>query len=202
MKRINFYIDGYNLYRGLRDKKWERFYWLDMVKFCLAFLRTNQELVEVNYFSAIPIAQGKQERFDRFLSANRLNPKFSLHLGKFLEKALTVRGEIIKTYEEKQTDVHIAVKMIRDVVLDKCDGSILISADSDLTPAIDFLREYKPEHKIFVYFPPKRFSYDLKQRADAILHLQNYIHQFENSLLPEQITLSNGYVLTRPVTWK
>jgi uncharacterized LabA/DUF88 family protein len=201
MKRISFYIDGYNFYRGLRDKKWERFYWLDIVKFCSMFLRANQELIEVNYFSAIPKNPGKQERFDRFLSANRLNAKFSLHLGKFLEKTLVVKGETIKTYEEKQTDVHIAVKMIRDVILQRCDGSILISADSDLTPAIDFIREYKSDHKIFVYFPPNRFSYDLKQRADAFLHLQNYIRKFEGSLLPEQIILPNGYILTRPTKW-
>lgn len=171
MKRISFYIDGYNFYRGLRDRKWERFYWLDMVAFCSLFLHRNQELVEVNYFSAIPKNAGKQERFDRFLTANRLHPKFSLHLGKFLEKTLLVKGETVKTYEEKQTDVHIAVKMIRDVVLDKCEGSVLISADSDLTPAIDFIREYKPNHQIFVYFPPNRFSYDLKQRANSSIHL-------------------------------
>lgn len=202
MKRISFYIDGYNFYRGLRDRKWERFFWLDMVSFCSSFLRRNQELVEVNYFSAIPVDSGKQERFDRFLSANRRNPQFFLHLGKFLEKHLSVKGTIVKTYEEKQTDVHIAVKMIRDVVLDRCDGSVLISADSDLTPAIDFVREYRPQHKIFVYFPPKRFSYDLKQRSDAYLHLQNYVRNFQSSLLPEQLKLPNGHVLTRPTKWK
>ena len=117
MERLSFYIDGYNFYRGLRDRKWERYYWLDMVKFCSQFLRPHQELIEVNYFSAIPKDPHKQERFDKFLSANRLNPKFSLFLGKFMVKSINVGGKLVKTYEEKQTDVHIAVKMIRDVVL-------------------------------------------------------------------------------------
>ena len=202
MQRISFYVDGYNFYRGLRDKKWDRFYWLDMVKFCSEFLRAHQQLIEVNYFSAIPKDHGKQERFDRFLSVNRLNSKFILHLGKFLEKTITVKGEKIKTYEEKQTDVHIAVKMIRDVVLDKCDCSVLVSADSDLTPAIDFLREFKPHHKIFVYFPPNRFSYDLKQKSDVFIHLQNHKAKFEKSLLPESVSLPNGYILKRPERWR
>lgn len=202
MKRVSFYIDGYNFYRGLRDRKWEFFYWLDIVKFCESFLRKNQELIEVNYFSAIPINKGKQERFDRFLSANRLNAKFSVYLGKFMEKIIVMGDRKIKTYEEKQTDVHIAVKMIRDVVLNKCDGSILVSADSDLTPAIDFIREFKPEHKIFIYFPPVRFSFDLKQRANSYIHLQNHKDKFEKALLLENIKLPNGTVLTRPDKWK
>lgn len=202
MQRISFYIDGYNFYRGLRDKKWEHFYWLDRVKFCSQFLRPHQQLVEVNYFSAIPKDKGKHERFDRFLTANRLNAKFTLLLGKFMEKTVPYGDKLIKTFEEKQTDVHIAVKMIRDVVLDKCDCSILISADSDLTPPIDFIREYKPNHRVYIYFPPNRFSYDLKQKANAVVHLQNHQKKFELSILPETIELPNGHIIHRPIKWK
>jgi hypothetical protein len=98
MQRVCFYIDGYNFYRGLRDKNWARFYWLDMVKFCSQFLRPHQQLVEVNCFSAIPKDKRKQERFDCFLTANRLNPKFTLLLGKFMEKTITVGDKLIRTF--------------------------------------------------------------------------------------------------------
>lgn len=202
MERVNFYIDGYNFYRGLRDKNWKNYYWLDMVKFCSLFLKPHQELTEVNYFSAIPKGKAKQDRFDSFLTANKQNPKFALHLGKFMEKTITFGTRTIKTYEEKQTDVHIAVKMIRDVVLDKCDTSILVSADSDLTPPIDFLREYKPKHRIYVYFPPNRFSYDLKQKANSFIHLQNHQQKFVNAVLPDSIQLPNGHSITRPDKWQ
>lgn len=202
MQRVSFYIDGYNFYRGLRDKKWQRFYWLDMVIFCSQFLKSHQQLVEVNYFTAIPKDKRKQERFDCFLTANRLNPKFTLLLGKFMEKTIPVGEKLIRTYEEKQTDVHIAVKMIRDVVLDKCDCSILVSADSDLTPPIDFLHEYKPSHRVYVYFPPNRFSYDLKQRGNAVVHLQNHPMKFSAALLPDSIDLPNGHTINRPAKWK
>ena len=30
MERVIAYIDGYNLYYGLRDKRWKWFYWLDI----------------------------------------------------------------------------------------------------------------------------------------------------------------------------
>ena len=38
MKRVTFYVDGFNFYYGLRtakqvDKKWYKGYWIDLVKF-------------------------------------------------------------------------------------------------------------------------------------------------------------------------
>lgn len=38
MKRVTFYIDGFNFYYGLRtakqvDRKWYKAYWIDLVKF-------------------------------------------------------------------------------------------------------------------------------------------------------------------------
>lgn len=201
-QKIIFYIDGFNLYFGLRSKNWKKYYWLDLVKFCERFIRPHQELIKVNYFSAIQKSKGKQDRQDLFLSANKLNPKFHLFLGKFLEKNINHNGQIIKTFEEKETDVHIAVQMIRDVALNQCDVSVLISADSDLIPPIDFINEIKPTHKIFIYFPPARFSYDLKQKATNYISLNNHEQKFKDSVFPEEITLPNGYILKRPSKWQ
>ncbi len=200
-QRIIFYIDGFNFYFGLKSKNWRKYLWLDLVKFCSQFVRPHQELIEVNYFTAIQLSRGKQDRQDLFISANKLNPLFQLHLGKFLVKEIRINNIIGKTFEEKETDVRIAVKMIRDVVLDKCDVSILVSADSDLIPPIEFIREFKPHHKVFVYFPPARFSFDLKQKANSSLSLQNHESKFISSILPEEIKLPNGYVLKKPPKW-
>lgn len=200
-QRAIFYIDGFNLYFGLRSKNWKKYYWLDLVSFCQRFLKPYQELIEVKYFTAIQKSKGKQDRQDLFLSANKQNNRFQLFLGKYLPKKINHNGTIIQTYEEKETDVHIAVQMIRDIVLGKCDISILISADSDLIPPIDFIREIKPNHKIFVYFPPNRFSYDLKQKATNYILLENHELKFRDSQFPDEIKLPNGYILKRPSKW-
>ena len=92
--------------------------------------------------------------------------------------------------------------MIRDVVLDRCDVSILVSADSDLIPPINFLREYKPRHKVIVYFPPKRVSFDLQNKADVSLKLESHPDKFEKSILPDTITIPSGYVIVKPNRWK
>ncbi|MDY0082582.1 MAG: NYN domain-containing protein [Ignavibacteriaceae bacterium] len=201
-QRIIYYIDGFNFYFGLRSKNWKKYYWLDLVKFCEQFIRPHQELIRVNYFSAIQKSKGKQDRQDLFLSANKQNPKFQLFLGKFLEKTINYNGQLVRTFEEKETDVHIAVQMIRDIVLDQCDISVLISADSDLIPPINFINELKPKHKIFVYFPPSRFSYDLKQKANNVISLENHELKFKACVFPDEIYLPNGYQIKRPDKWK
>lgn len=92
--------------------------------------------------------------------------------------------------------------MISDVVKDACDMSILVSADSDLIPPIDFIRDFKPNHKIFVYFPPRRTSFDLSSISDKFIRLDRHEQRFRNSLLPEEIETANGFIIKRPDKWK
>lgn len=203
-KRVIFYIDGFNFYYGLKTKGWRKYYWLDCVSFFEKFLKLYKQLIELNYFSAKPKGSDKSQRQETFFSCNKVNSKFQLHLGKFLKKNVTCNscGNVHLTFEEKETDVNIAIIMIGDVVYDKCDISILVSADSDLIPPINFIKkEFNPLHKIFVYFPPNRFSFDLRNKAFGIVKLENHENKFSSSLLPETVTLLNGVVLSKPSTW-
>lgn len=92
--------------------------------------------------------------------------------------------------------------MIKNVIYNKNDVSVLISADSDLIPPIDFIREFNPRHKIFVHFPPDRFSYDLKNKATNSIYLAHHYDRFANSTLHEEIILLNGHKIYRPPSWK
>lgn len=103
---------------------------------------------------------------------------------------------------KKESDVRIATRMIADIVNDKCDISILVSADSDLIPPIEFIREIKPKHKIFVYFPPKRFSFDLTSKCDSFIKLERHETKFATSLLPNEILHpATGYLIKKPLEW-
>ncbi len=97
--------------------------------------------------------------------------------------------------------MHIATNTIRDCVLNKCTVTILISADSDLIPPMNFIREYNPHQKIIVYFPPNRFSYDLKNKADITIKLESHQDKFEKSILADEIKLPNGFILKKPLLW-
>ena len=50
--RVMVYVDGFNLYYGLRTKGWRRLYWLDMQALSENLLRRGQRLAGVRYFTA------------------------------------------------------------------------------------------------------------------------------------------------------
>ena len=198
------YIDGFNFYFGLKDKKWKIFYWLDICKFIEKNLKPHQELLEVNYFSAIPKDQDKADRQDKLFQANKLNPKFKLHLGKYLrkEKKCYKCGRINYTFEEKETDVRIATTMLYDSFKNRSDIILLVSADSDLKPPIEIIKEINPKQKIFVFFPPNRLSNDLKNICNLSKRLDSSFSVFAESVLSEQIETEDGYIIKRPDSWK
>lgn len=91
MQKVIVYVDGFNFYYGLKkNHKWRRFYWLDVVKFFELFMKPDQELVRVKYFSAKPDNVEKALRQNAFSQANKENPKFQLMLGKYLRKKYQV----------------------------------------------------------------------------------------------------------------
>ena len=47
MTRVLVYVDGFNLYHGLRDKGWRRYYWLDARRLAERLLLADQTLVAV-----------------------------------------------------------------------------------------------------------------------------------------------------------
>ena len=50
--RVICYVDGFNLYFGLRDSGLRRFYWLNIHKLAENLLRADQRLAETKYFTA------------------------------------------------------------------------------------------------------------------------------------------------------
>lgn len=202
-QRVIVYVDGFNFYYGLKDNSWRKFYWLDLVKFFERFVRPDQELVKVKYFSAKPNDIDKSRRQNAFFQANQENPKFELILGKYLHKTITCHncGYVINTYEEKETDVRIATQIVADALKKQCDIAIIVSADSDMVPAIELAQE--AGIKAFVYFPPTHYSSNLSALCNnRPINLARYESRFRQSLLPDSITLSNGYVLSIPPEWK
>lgn len=202
-QRVIVYVDGFNFYYGLKQKGWKKFYWLDIVKFFEKMMTPNQELVEVNYFSARPHDDEASRKQDLFFMANKLNPKFHLILGKYLKKDLKCPNckKIIHTFEEKETDVRVATQMINDVYHKRCDITIIVSADSDMVPSIEIIREISSTHKVFAYFPPLKHSVTLTNSCDAVRKLSGYASRFNQSMLPNEVTLPNGYVAHRPDNW-
>ena len=150
-QRVIIYVDGFNFYYGLKKvPKWRKYYWIDIVRLFEFFIRPNQELVAVKYFSAKSTDVGKSKRQDAFFQANKENSKFKLILGKYLKKNIECFSchNIIHTYEEKESDVRFATQIVADAYQRNCDIAIIVSADSDMVPAIELAKEANMEKTV------------------------------------------------------
>jgi uncharacterized LabA/DUF88 family protein len=201
-QRVIVYVDGFNFYYGLKTPKWRKYYWIDIVKLFEMFIRPNQELVAVKYFSARPTDIGKSKRQDAFFQANNENPKFKLILGKYLKKTIECFNchNIIHTYEEKESDVRFATQIVADAYQQNCDIAIIVSADSDMIPAIELAKEARV--KVFIYFPPNQFSSNLAIMGSGTpLLMQRFEHRFKKAIMSDTIRLNNGFDLKKPTEW-
>lgn len=165
----------------------------------------DQELVEVNYYSARPLDdQQAADNQDVLFSANLLNPKFKLHLGRYKKKKFKRQncGFKNKTYEEKESDVRVATGMLTDMFTKRCDITIIVSADSDMIPSVEIIKGFDPGHPVHIFIPPTQNSYALASKCDHVVWLEHYRARFIQSMLPDDVILSNGYVIHRPENWK
>lgn len=204
-QKVIVYVDGFNFYYGLKgDPKWKRYYWLDIVKFFEKFMKPDQELIKVKYFSARPDNQEKNARQYAFFQANMENSRFQLILGKYLKKKITCFncGNIINTYEEKESDVRIATQIVSDSYEKNCDIAIVVSADSDMIPSVELAKQ--AGQKVFIYFPPNHYSSNLAALAKGHpIQLSKYESRFRQSLLPDVVHLKEkNYDLSIPEKWK
>ena len=203
-QKVIVYVDGFNFYYGLKgDPKWKRYYWLDIVKFFEKFMKPDQELIKVKYFSARPDNQEKNARQYAFFQANMENSRFQLILGKYLKKKITCFncGNIINTYEEKESDVRIATQIVSDSYEKNCDIAIVVSADSDMIPSVELAKQ--AGQKVFIYFPPNHYSSNLAAANGHPIQLSKYESRFRQSLLPDVVHLKEkNYDLSIPEKWK
>lgn len=132
------YVDGFNLYYGMREKGWRHCYWLDVAALAQGLLRPDQTLGAVKYFTALvsstPRDPTKNRRQITYIEALQTRPAVEVFYGHYLSKQVTCRncGAAWETHEEKMTDVNIAIEMLNDAYQDRFDTALLISADSDL----------------------------------------------------------------------
>ena len=206
VQRVAVYIDGFNLYYGLKSKGWRRYYWLDLRRMAENLLRPRQELVMVRYFttriSPEPQDPGKTVRQNTFLEALATLQDLYIHYGKYMPKEQTCLNcrATWQTYEEKMTDVNIAVELLGDAQDDVFDTAIIISGDSDLTGPVTAIRSRYSNKQVIVAFPPDRVSKQLRQVATASFVIGR--KKLDDSQLPDRVIRSNGYALNRPPSWR
>jgi hypothetical protein len=203
MIRVVAYVDGFNLYHGLKAGYGHRYQWLDLETLVKSLLWPGQVLGEVQYFTARilgnPEAGQRQATYLDALASR--SPKVRLIEGRFQDEPRECLncGDRWIVYEEKETDVNIAIAMVQDAARDVYDSAILISADSDLRPVVAAVKRLHPEKRIIAAFPPRRQSLVLMRAVDGYLSIGH--DKIRNAQLPPKIVAAGGVILERPAYW-
>ncbi len=172
--RIVAYIDGFNLYHAIDDLgkhdprrpkaaqvRKPHLKWLNLWSLCESLARSGETLAEVNYFSAFATWRfDAHKRHLEYVKALK-HAGVTCHMGHFKNKPKECKscGANWVEHEEKETDVHIAARIVFDAFENKFDRLILITADSDLAPALNLVRSKFPTKHVFVVAPPGRHNH-------------------------------------------
>lgn len=202
IERLVAYIDGFNLYYGMREAHLNSSRWLDLHGMCTSLLKPSQQLELVRYFTTR--VRGDTDAANRqatFIDALLARGGVEIDFGHFLSKSTNCRrcGARNRKHEEKKTDVNIAVRLLEDAYDDRFDTAMVISGDSDLVPPVVSVRNRFPHKRVVVAAPPKRWSTQLKQAANAALRISALTIQ--SNRLPDPVVASNGVTLQAPKGW-
>lgn len=201
-QRAITYVDGFNLYYGLRDAKLGSSRWLNLTGVCSALLRPDQRLELVRYFTARvrgdPTAQGRQAIY---IDALRELGGIEIEFGQFLLNSVRCHqcNYTWSKPEEKRTDVNIAVRMLEDASDDRCDIALVVSGDSDLVPPILSIRQRYPKKRVIVAAPPRRWGAQITQAADAAIQIRRAT--IRANRLPDPVITRSGIALRAPSGW-
>jgi len=197
------YVDGYNLYHG--RLKHSEFKWLDLSLLLHTILRIQNpaaDLLKVKLFTAgikakyarrgqtsvtaqnayhrALIARGVQIIQGRFTLSPEPAPRYTL--GKPPNRDDCVNVWLLG---EKQTDVQLALHVYRDAVFRSCDQVLLCTNDSDLAPALEFIRGDCPEVRVGVVLPRPPELNARKSRT-----LQDLAHWTRDHILDAELSAS------------
>lgn len=222
MKRAIFYIDGFNLFNGIRKTGKQFLKWLDIQKLSenvLCMDAKNQgeyaNLVAVKFFTAkltkpesYKDEEAKiqnEEKIKRqrvYRRAVETLDKTEIIYGRFFNKSIWCSNceRYHEGYEEKRTDVNIASELLSDAYKNKFDFAYVVSGDSDLLRPIQIVAKMK-EKEAIVVFPPHRGSIDLARMANRKIRLKSC--RLENCIFPYRIEPKKGkHVICMPDKWR
>lgn len=203
--RAIFYVDGFNLYNGLRDDSGKKRLWLDLVALAKN-LRPKSTLVRVNYFTS-PVAGAAESVRRQQTYQFALKTKYP-NLLRIIEGRHEPRDveclSCLSTwqhYEEKETDVNIALSILRDAYDKAADDMFIISGDTDLLPAMRMAKAVNQNLFIAAAFPPARYSKAIQTAmphsftiGDAKLRASQLPDEFKDGLTQR--------IYKRPPGWK
>lgn len=212
MDRVTFLIDGFNLYHSVcnasKDLGGASTKWLDIRGLCSGYiylLGKTAVLHEIHYFSALathleasnPDVTKRHRDFIKCLQSTGVIAE----LNRFKRKSMRCPscGHRYDRYEEKETDVSIALKLLELFITDSCDTVILVTGDTDLAPAVRTAKKLFSSKRALFAFPYKRKNNELAQLAPESFEISK--EQYTKHQFPDPYALPDGSRVNKPSKW-
>lgn len=205
MNRVSFFIDGFNVFHSLDCKKsYYKYKWLDYSALAKCFITSKDTIADIYYFTAYaewePAKKVRHQLLIRALTMQGVKIIF----GKFKLRDKKCRHchKTYQTFEEKQTDVNISIKLFQCAYDDTFDTGILVTGDSDIVPAIKAVKESFPAKRIGLVIPIGRSAEEMKNACD--FHMKMKEKHLTDSQFPDSIVIdaAKNITLNRPPNWK
>ncbi len=209
--RVSFLIDGFNLYHSIcdaiRDRKKPVGKWLNVHALCKNYLYLfgkNAAIQDMYYFSALATHTGNLEapiRQQALIEAIE-STGVKVILGKFKKKWTMCKAGCGKAgwgYEEKETDVNIAITLLEQLMTDSSDTMVIISGDTDLASVVRAAKRLFPQKRVAVGFPYKRANKELRQIAHYSFKID--ASYYEKFVFPDVVQLPNSTTISKPTGW-
>lgn len=208
--RVACFVDGFNLYHAideLRDENnkatFNHLKWVNLWTLAEAFIKPeSQAITAVYYCSAYATYRpGPYARHRRYTAALR-SVGVTLVMGAFKEKWTECKecGHKWSGHTEKETDVNLALMVIREASRNSFDHAIIVTADSDQCPTLRHLKDGFPDVTVQVVTPPNGFdkANELRSLAPAMKIKRKHLH---NNLFPQIIDLPGVGQIVRPTEY-
>ncbi len=199
MSQIGFYVDGFNFYHAVQALARPELKWVNLRKIAQSYTVPGDRVVATVYFTAIL----------------KWNPEKAARHAEYI-KALTAVGvEVVQSkfqkvnsyckendcycdfYEEKQTDVALAVRVLKDVFEGAVDRVVIVTADNDQIPLVETIRKARPDVQVVIAAPPGRMKIARELCATASSFGEITDGRLRTCLLPRNVEDRPGHVVAR-----
>lgn len=203
MAKVAVFVDGFNLYHAISaHAKYRRYKWLNLRRLAGLYVHGHDSLEAILYFTTLATWDMEKAARHKVYVRALENEGVSIVYGEFKRKQKHCRlcNKDSWGFEEKQTDVNIALSLFQLAVADRYDKAVIISGDTDLLPAVKAVRATFPAKQIGVVIPIGRASEDFKKQAD--FHYKMRERHLASCRFQDVLTLRDKSTVQCPESWK
>ncbi|MBY0549745.1 MAG: NYN domain-containing protein [Candidatus Obscuribacterales bacterium] len=209
--RASFFIDGFNVYHSIKaalaDGAITHGRWLDYRALCTSYLGLigpGTTVSSIQYFSALAWHRpGDAAKRHKLLMEVMKDQGIEVILGNFKRKDIRCQAtchQKFVSYEEKETDLNIGLRLMASFHKDECDVAVIISGDTDLLAVVREALTTYPTKEIVLAFPYKRHNNHYRSIA-PLRTIKIPAQRYEDFQLADPVRLISGRDIAKPVGW-